>query len=485
MLQTVDVGRNSIAHYERSAGPEVVEQLRELAEPLRGARILHVNATPFGGGVAELLRAEIPLLRDLGIDADWRIITGGEAFFRATKAMHNGLQGSLRDLTPTDRKVYIENAKRNAELQEEDYDLYFIHDPQPAGLLEFGNRRSGKWIWRCHIDTSQPNLSHWEFLRPFLAEYHAAVFTLGGFVPPDMPIKRVEIIPPAIDPESPKNMELPPELANAVLQWIGVDPERPLITQVSRFDPWKDPIGVIEAYRLVKREVPDLQLALVGSMALDDPEGWDIYEEIREEGDKDPNLHIFTNLTGVGNIEVNAFQRMADAAIQLSTREGFGLVVSETLWKGTPVVARASGGIPLQMEGGVGGALVQTVDECAEQVLELIENRTRALELAMAGRELVRERFLLTRMMADEMRLFQSVLGRPSIETPAAMIGLTGEVRDPVSGRAVDPDVALTAEHEGRTYYFISAESRDQFLEDPERFRRAHPNNNSESAGGA
>jgi trehalose synthase len=485
MLQKVDVGRNSIAGYEHSAGREVVGQLRELAEPLRGARILHVNATPFGGGVAELLRAEIPLLRDLGIDVDWRVITGGEAFFRATKAMHNGLQGSMRDLTPTDREVYIENAKFNAELQEEEYDLYFIHDPQPAGLLEFGSHRSGKWIWRCHIDTSQPNPTHWEFLRPFLAEYHAAVFTLGGFVPPDMPIKRVEIIPPAIDPESPKNMDLPPELANAVLQWIGVDTERPLVTQVSRFDPWKDPVGVIEAYRLVKREIPDLQLALVGSMALDDPEGWDIYEEIREEGDKDPDLFIFTNLTGVGNIEVNAFQRMADVGIQLSTREGFGLVVSETLWKGTPMVARASGGIPLQMEGGVGGALVQTVEECAEQVLGLIRDRGRALELAMTGRELVRDRFLLTRMMADEMRLFESVLGKPSIDTPAAMIGLTGEIRDPVSGRAVDPEVAYTAEFGDRTYYFISAESREQFLEDPERFLRAHPNNNAESAGGA
>jgi trehalose synthase len=270
-------------------------------------------------------------------------------------------------------------------------------------------------------------------------------------------------------------------MANAVLQWIGVETDRPLITQVSRFDPWKDPVGVIEAYRLVKREVPDMQLALVGSMALDDPEGWDIYEEIREEGDKDPDLFIFTNLTGVGNIEVNAFQRMADAGIQLSTREGFGLVVSETLWKGTPMVARASGGIPLQMEGGVGGALVQTVDECAEQVLRLIHDRSRALELAMAGRELVRDRFLLTRMMADEMRLFESVLGRPSIDTPAAMIGLSGEVRDPVSGRAVDREKALTVEYRDHRYYFISTESRAQFLEDPERFLRGHPTNDVES----
>jgi trehalose synthase len=476
MLQTVDVGHRSIAAYEHSAGRDAVHQLRELAEPLKGARVLHVNATPYGGGVAEILRAEIPLLRDLGVHAEWKLITGGEAFFRTTKAMHNGLQGSRRSLTAIDRDVYVQNAQRNAELQDEDYDLYFIHDPQPLGILEYRGRGSGKWIWRCHIDTAQPNPEVWGFLRPYLARYDAAVFTLGGFVPPDLPIDRAEIIPPAIDPESPKNMELPPDLANSVLQWIGVEIDRPLVVQVSRFDPWKDPMGAIKAYRLAKEEIPDLQLALVGSMALDDPEGWDIYEDLRAEGDRDPDIAIHTNLTGVGNIEVNAFQRMADVGLQLSTREGFGLVVAETLWKATPMVARAVGGIPLQMEGGVGGALVQTVEESAEQIVRLIRDRGAALELGILGRELVRERYLLTRMMADELKLYAAVLGvQSATSSEAATVGLEGDVRDPVCGRAVDPNQSPTTVYDGRTYYFHSPDCLKQFLPHPDRFLRAEP----------
>ena len=474
MLQQVDVGRASIDTYEEAAGGEVIEQLKELAEPLRGARLLHLNATPYGGGVAEILRAEIPLLRDLGIEADWRIITGGEAFFRATKAMHNGLQGSTTALTEVDREVYVENNKRNAQLQEQDYDIYFIHDPQPAGLLEYRGKGSAKWIWRCHIDTSQPNPTVWEFIRPFLRDYDAAVFTLGGFVPPDLPIPRVEIIPPAIDPLSPKNLTITSDLADSVLQWIGIRTSRPLMTQVSRFDPWKDPMGVIRAYRLAKEEIPDLQLALVGSMALDDPEGWDIYNEISKEGEGDSDLFVFTNLTGVGNIEVNAFQRLADVVVQLSTREGFGLIVSETLWKNTPVIARAVGGIPLQMEGGVGGVLVKTVEECAEQVVRLVRDKRLAVDLGRSGRELVRQRFLLTRMIADELRLYASLLEREQPRpAAAATVGLANEIRDPVCGRAVDPAEAFTVEHAGTTYYFNSPECRNQFVQDPDRFLRS------------
>jgi trehalose synthase len=265
MLETVDVGKQSLASYEAPAGSEVVEQLRVLAEPLKGARILHVNATPYGGGVAEILRSEIPILRELGIKADWKLIIGGEAFFRATKAMHNGLQGSEQGLTQLDQEVYLEHSQQNAnELHDEDYDLYFVHDPQPLALLEFRGRGSAKWIWRCHIDTSTPNPDVWNFLRPFLEPYDAAVFTLGGFVPPDIPIERVEIIPPAIDPCSPKNRPLRDEVMRGVLQWIGVDTDRPFVTQVSRFDPWKDPLGVIRAYRLAREEIPGLQLSLVG-----------------------------------------------------------------------------------------------------------------------------------------------------------------------------------------------------------------------------
>ena len=347
MLETVDVGTQRIESYKRSVGGEAIARLRDLASPLRGARILHLNATPYGGGVAEILRSQIPLLRDLGIEASWKIIFGDQPFFSVTKNIHNGLQGALRELTAAERETYITYSTRNAQLLEEHYDLVVVHDPQPLALPHFHGKGAARWIWRCHIDTSQPNPRVWSFLRTYLSGYDAAVFSLEDFVPPDFPIERVEIIAPAIDPESPKNLELEPRNARRVLQWIGVEVDKPLVTQVSRFDPWKDPLGVIAAYQLIKREVPELQLALVGSMALDDPEGWEIYNQVREAGKDDPGVHVFTNLTGVSNLEVNAFQRLSDVVIQKSLREGFGLVVSEALWKGTPVVAGRAGGIPL------------------------------------------------------------------------------------------------------------------------------------------
>ena len=475
MLETVDVGRLCIDCYAPSAGPEVVEQLRLLASPLRGARILHLNATPYGGGVAEILRSEVPLLRDLGLQADWKLITGDDAFFSVTKAIHNGLQGALRDLSQAEQQTYVASATRNAKLLEEDYDLGVIHDPQPLAIPQLRGRGNARWVWRCHIDTSEPHPSTWAFLRPYLSSYDAAVFTLGGFVPPDIPICRVEIIPPAIDPESPKSLQLDQSLAREVLQWIGVDVDRPLVTQVSRFDPWKDPLGVIAAYRLVKRKAPALQLALVGSMALDDPEGWSIYRDIQQATRDDPDIHVFTNLTGVGNIEVNAFQRLSDVVIQKSLREGFGLVVSEALWKGTPVVAGRAGGIPLQLpEDGVGGFLVDSVEQCAERTLWLLHHPDEGSALGVAGRDHVRRRFLLTRLIADELRLYSSLLGSGALlEASAAQVGLTGENRDPVCGMRIDPSKAVAIEHAGMRFAFCSESCRSQFAAAPERFVRA------------
>lgn len=472
MLELVDVGSQCLDCYELSAGAQVVDQLRALAAPLRGARVLHLNATPYGGGVAEILRSEIPLLRDLGLAADWRIITGDEAFFSVTKAIHNGLQGAARDLTAAERGRYLATARHNARLLEGEYDAIVVHDPQPLALLQLRGKGAAKWIWRCHIDTSEPNPQVWDFLRPYLAGYDAAVFTLGEFVPPDLPIGRVEIIPPAIDPESPKNLDLAPDTARRVLQWIGVDVDRPLVTQVSRFDPWKDPLGVVAAYREVKRAVPDLQLALVGSMALDDPEGWAIYRQIREATAADPLIHLFTNLTGVGNVEVNAFQRLSRVVVQKSLREGFGLVVSEALWKGTPVVAGRAGGIPLQLQGGAGGYLVDSVADCAERVLWLLRHPDEGAALAARGRALVRERFLLTRLIADELRLIGDLLGARPPALAAAKVGLQGEERDPVCGMRLDPATALTAEHAGRRFPFCSEACRGLFLADPGRYLR-------------
>lgn len=460
MLETIDVGTQSISHYVASAGAAAVEELRALAEPLRGVRVLHLNATPYGGGVAEILRSQIPLLRDLGLVADWQVITGDEAFFTVTKLIHNGLQGSPRDLNPAEAEIYHTNTVRNAHLLSADYDVIIVHDPQPLALPHFHGKGDAHWIWRCHIDTSEPNLAVWDFLRPFLDDYDAAVFTLGSFVPPEFPIPRVEIMPPAIDPESPKNIELDPHIARRLLQWIGVEMDQPLIVQISRFDPWKDPLGVIEGYQLMRREMPNLQLALVGSMALDDPEAWSIYHEIQQVASDDPGIHIYTNLTGVGNIEVNAFQRLADVVIQKSIREGFGLVVSEALWKGTAVVAGRAGGIPLQLPEGIGGYLVDSIEAYAERTLHLLRNPDEAAALGAAGRERVRERFLLTRLIADELWLISELLG----------VARDDRVRDPVCGWPLVPDAAVTLQQDGATLCFCSAACRDHFLANRDRF---------------
>jgi trehalose synthase len=276
VLELVDVGPRSLHAYRGVAPDAVLDDLVRHARDLHGARVLHVNATPYGGGVSELLRSGVPILNDLGLIAHWKIITGDDRFFQVTKKIHNGLQGAASELSESDREAYLGTSRRNAELLTEEYDFVFLHDPQPAGILPLRSKGNARWIWRCHIDTSQPNPATWVFLREFLTPFDAAVFTMEAFVPPDFPIARVQIIPPAIDPLSPKNMPLDEVTARAVLEWIGVELDRPLVSQVSRFDPWKDPLGVIAAYRLARQEFPKLQLALIGSMALDDPEGWDV-----------------------------------------------------------------------------------------------------------------------------------------------------------------------------------------------------------------
>jgi trehalose synthase len=411
VLQHVAVGRWSLNAYQDVVPDSILDGLRDEARALRGARILYINATAYGGGVSELLRSSVPLLRDLGLTVDWEVIAGSPDFFRATKALHNALQGSSRSLSEAERKAYLDCTQENAPLLDGSYDFVVVHDPQPAALLSVHGKGDSRWVWRCHIDTSEPNADAWRFLRPFLADYDAAVFTMPEFVPPDLPVARVRTIAPAIDPLSPKNLDIPDHTAGQILDWIGIDLPGRLITQVSRFDPWKDPFGVIAAYQLVREEIPELQLALVGSMALDDPEGWEVYAQLSEHAQNDPLIHIYTNLTGASNVEVNAFQRASDVVVQKSIREGFGLVVSESLWKGTPVVAGRAGGIPMQMPEGVGGVLVDSVEECAAALLKLLNDDELAAQLGGSGRAHVREHFLLPRLLMDELRLL-STLGR-------------------------------------------------------------------------
>lgn len=464
MLHTVDVGERSLDAYRGVAPESILDRLPELAAELRGLRVLHLNATPYGGGVSELLRSVVPVLNDLGLVAEWKVISGDESFFSVTKAIHNGLQGAERSLTDSERATYAAASERNAALLEEVYDVIVVHDPQPAAILPFHGKDRSRWIWRCHIDTAGPNSDVWTFLRSYLHDYDAAIFTMREFLPPDLPIGRVEFVPPAIDPLSPKNLDIGELTARQVLSWIGVDLDRPLVTQVSRFDPWKDPLGVIAAYRLAREEVPGLQLALAGSMALDDPEGWEIYREIRSAGEADPLIHVFTNLTGVGNIEVNAFQRLSQVVVQKSIREGFGLAVSEALWKETPVVAGRAGGIPLQLADGAGGVLVDSIEECARAIVSLLRDRDLAGELGRTGRERVREHFLLPRLVLDELALIRDLAAGLPATAPS------GE-RDPVCGMALtDPDSAPSADHAGARYRFCSDDCRSRFELTPERY---------------
>jgi trehalose synthase len=409
VLQKVAVGQWSLDAYEGIVPAPILAELREHARALKGARVLNVNATSYGGGVSELLRSSVPLLRDLGLTVDWKVIGGDEDFFHATKALHNGLQGGPHALSDTERAAYRRCIEENAATLDGGYDFIVIHDPQPAGLLQAHGKGSARWVWRCHIDTSEPNPAAWQFLAPYLEGFDAAVFTMAEFVPPDLPVSRVETIAPAIDPLSPKNIALDPHMASQILDWIGMEIPGRLVTQISRFDQWKDPLGVIDAYRLVRQEIGDLQLALVGSMALDDPEGWEVYRQVSEAAERDELIHVYTNLTGVGNVEVNAFQRLSEVVVQKSIREGFGLVVSESLWKGTPVVAGRAGGIPLQMPEGIGGVLVDSVEDCAKAMLKLLNDGELRDQLGRRGREHVREHFLLPRLLMEELRLLSTL----------------------------------------------------------------------------
>ena len=463
MLANVDVGESSLGSYRGIAPDDLLDAVADAARALRGARVLHLNATPYGGGVSELLRSVVPLLNDQGLVADWRIISGDEPFFQVTKAIHNGLQGAVVTLSDADRARYLATSRANAAgFDAAAYDFIFVHDPQPAALLAFTGKGQARWIWRSHIDTANANANVWSFVRPFLAEYDASVFTMAEFVPADLPT-RAEIIPPAIDPRNPKNLGLPEDTARQVLEWIGVRTDKPLVTQVSRFDPWKDPLGVIAACKLAREEIPELQLALVGSMATDDPEGWDMYRAIRAAIAGDKRVHVFTNLVGVGNIEVNAFQALSGVVIQKSLREGFGLVVAEALWKGTPVVAGRAGGIPLQMADGTGGILVDGVDACARAIIDLLRDEPRARALGASGRERVRRHFLIPRLVLDEL----SLMRRLATGAQAGRAFESLSQRDPVCGMAIQT-VAVTAAFDGVTLRFCSAQCRDMLMARPD-----------------
>jgi trehalose synthase len=415
MLQRVNPGNKSLADYRSIIRRHLYDEIVELSERLNGVRVLHVSSTSFGGGVAEILYTLVPLMRDAGLEAEWGVMFGAEPFFNVTKSFHNALQGADYELSVEDRAIYEEYNRQSAEaLREsgEEWDVLFVHDPQPALIKHFSGGLSEKtrWIWRCHIDTSTPNRQVLDYLLPYITDYDAQIFTMREYTPPGVDLPNLTLIPPAIDPLSPKNMALSPDDARYIANQFGVDTNKPFLLQVSRFDPWKDPLGVIDVYRAVKEEVPGLQLVLIGSMAHDDPEGWDYWYKTTNYASGDQDIFLFSNLTNVGAIEVNAFQSIADVVIQKSIREGFGLVVAEALWKGRPLVASRAGGIPMQVTAG-GGILVDTIPEAAAACVKLLKDPEFAREMGRRGKEHVREHFLTPRLLRDDLKLFAKLLG--------------------------------------------------------------------------
>lgn len=409
-MEEVQVTSKRLADYREIIGQSAYEELVGLGEKLRGKRVAHVNATPYGGGVAELLHSMVPLMSDLGLDVHWYVLSGTNPFFEATKTIHNALQGAKAGLTPEMESAYRKTNEANATDFRDDHDVVVIHDAQPAPLVRLV-KRHGRWIWRCHIDMTTPNPSVVALLKPYLTEYDASIFSDAAYAPRGIPMRNLVVAPPAIDPLSPKNRDLKEGERESVLRRFEFDPERPVVSQVGRFDPWKDPLGVIDAYRLVKRALPEVQLLMIGSMAKDDPEGWLWFEKTTRHAGDDPDIHFLTDLRGVGGFEVNVLQRETDVAVAKSLREGFGLIVSESLWKGVPVIGGNVGGIRIQIDHGKSGFLVSSIPEAADRTKELLRDPTRRTAMGASGRDRVRREFLITRYLRDHLRLYAALTG--------------------------------------------------------------------------
>ncbi|MDD5119797.1 MAG: glycosyltransferase [Candidatus Omnitrophica bacterium] len=391
-----------IEEYIPIVGQPIVDDLRLLGDKLKGKVVQHINSTPVGGGVAEILNRMVPMLRELGVDTKWDVIKGGEQFFEVTKKFHNALHGRTEEISRRDFEVFMETSQQNIEDVDTYGDIVFVHDPQPIALIK--KKAGNKWLWRCHIDVSNPNEKVWGFLMDFIVKYDSAVFSAPAFSR-KLPIRQF-LISPSIDPLSDKNKELPEEIIDSVLRKYDIKKDKPIITQISRFDRLKDPVGVIEAYQKVKK-YSDCQLILAGGTAEDDPEGFKVLGEVKEKAKDDPDVHIL--LLSQNDIEVNALQRASDVIIQKSLREGFGLTVSEALWKAKPVVASNVGGIPLQIKHKYSGLLCHSVEGASFAIKQLLNSPGYAKRLGENGREHIKNNFLITRHLRDYMLLFLSL----------------------------------------------------------------------------
>lgn len=399
-----------IESYRRIVGDYPIAEIYKKARKLYGKNILDINSTYMGGGVAEILSSMVPLINNVGIDEDWRILHGNPDFFTITKKFHNALQGGKIHFTEMKKKLYLKtNEEFSAYTRLGQNQVVIIHDPQPLPLITFYKKRQ-PWIWRCHIDLTSPNKKLWDFLKNFILQYDIVVISLENYRHKDLYVDQ-RVIPPAIDPLSPKNVELPRVTIEKYLKKFHILLDKPIITQISRFDKWKDPEGVIDVFKKVKEEV-DARLILCGSMATDDPEGYKIYERVKRKADKLIEKGDVILITSENNILVNVLQRASSVIIQKSIKEGFGLTVTEALWKERPVVASNIGGITLQIKDGETGFLLEPddTDNFAKKVIEIIKDKELAIELGRNGKEHVRKNFLITRLIMQHLDLLNEVL---------------------------------------------------------------------------
>lgn len=399
-----------INEYAPIVGQATIDELFHLAGPLSGKVIQNINSTAVGGGVAEILTRMIPLLKQVGVDARWDVIKGNEKFFMVTKKFHNGLHGVPVEIADDEYSAFLEVNKQNAD-EMTFGDIVFVHDPQPIGLVEKRSTLGRNWIWRCHIDFSRPDPKIWKFLEHYINQYDAAVFSAPAFAR-KLAIKQV-LISPSIDPLSDKNKDLPEDYINSIFERFGIDRSRPIVTQISRFDFLKDPVGVVKAYKIAKKRV-DLQLVLAGGGATDDPEGPMVMEQVKQEADKDKDIFVIF-LPPASDLEINALQRGSTIVLQKSLREGFGLTVSEALWKSRPVIAGAVGGIPLQIAHKYSGILTHTIDGTAYWIKQLVNEPEFARRLGINGHEHIKNNFLITRHIKEYLLMFVSLFYKDDI----------------------------------------------------------------------
>jgi trehalose synthase len=417
MLPKVKVKSQGLQIYQKLISPQLFQEIKELAKELRSLKVVMINSTSKGGGVAEILKSLIPLMKGLGIEASWYLILPNKRFFHLTKKIHNSLQGKDFYFSYSLRRFYFRHLEKSAKLMlKMKADLWVFHDPQPAGIVGYLSPKDfSPSILRIHIDTTKPSSEIWNFFKGFLLQYNKIIFSSPEFVHSGIPKEKIVIIPPAIDPFSEKNKEINQKEVKVILKKFGLNKQSPLLVQVSRFDPWKDPLGAIKAYRKAKEKIPNLQFAFLGLfLAVDDPEAEKIFKETKKEADKDKDIFLFSDPAKLDNLGVdrfvNAFQKGADVILQKSIREGFGLSVTEAMWKEKAVVAGNVGGIKLQIKDGKNGFLVSSPGEAGERIVKLLKDEKLREKLGRAAKETVREKFLMPRLLRDYLKLFRQLL---------------------------------------------------------------------------